>query len=91
MHFCSNILSILFYKGTGLVMYGYWAWCLGIGPSFWFHFLLIPPSLFQKDTGGYHDLLLLNDVYMHAKDERNYSYSFRVMAKNVTCVRVLVH
>ena len=76
--------------GTGLVMYGYRAWCPGIGPSFWFSFPLIPPLLFEEDTGEYHDLLLLNDVYVHANDERNYSNSFRDMAKNVTCVRVLV-
>ena len=37
--------------GTGLVMYGYWAWCPGIGPSFWFSFLLIPPLLFEEGTG----------------------------------------
>ena len=62
--------------GTGFVMYGYQAWCPGIGPLFWFSFLLIPLLLFEEDIGEYHDLLLLNDVYMHAKDERNYSNSF---------------
>ena len=71
--------------GTGLVMYRYSSWCPGIGPSFCFSFLLIPPLLFEEDTGEHHDLLLLNDVYVHAKDERNYSNSFRVMAKNITC------
>ena len=94
MHFCRKILKILlFYKGctgTGLVMYGYRAWCPGTGPSFWFSFLLIPSLLFEEATGECHGLLLLNDVYAHAKDERNCSNSFRVMAKNVTCVRVLV-
>ena len=67
-------------------MYGYRTWCPGIGPSFWFSFLLISPLLFEEETGKYHALLLLNDVYVHAKDERNYSNSLRVMAKNVTCV-----
>ena len=62
--------------GTGLVMYGSWAWCPGIGPSFWISFLLILPLLFKGDIGEYHDLFLLNDVHVHAKHERNYSNGF---------------
>ena len=62
---------------------GHGVWVLGLHFGC---FLLIPPLLFEEDTGEYHNLLLLNDVYVHEKDERNYSNSFRVMAKNVTCV-----
>ena len=51
--------------GTGLVMYGYRAWCVGIGPSFWLSFLLILKLLFEEDIGEYHDLLLLNEC-LHA-------------------------
>ena len=78
-------------------MYGYWACYVrvqGMVSGYW-AFILVQFSSYStiiiwEDTGEYHDLLLLNDVYVHAKDERNYSNSFWVMAKNVTCVRVLV-
>ena len=59
-------------------------WVLGL--HFGSVFFLFHHLLFEEYTGQYHDLLLLHDLYMHAKDERNYLNSFQVMAKNVTCV-----
>ena len=71
-------------------MYGYRAWCPSTGLDFCFGFVAITPLLFEDFTGKYHILLALNEVHVHAKDERNYLNSFRVMTKNMTLVRVLV-
>ena len=58
--------------------------------DFWFCFVTISPLSFEEDTGEYPIFLLLNEVHLHAKADRNQRNSFGVMKENVTLVRVLV-